>query len=420
MRTAQPGGDMALDALKGWSSAQKHVVAASYLGWTLDAFDFLLITLVAREIAHDFHADAKALGFIITATLVMRPLGAFIFGRLADRFGRRPVLMFDVALYSLLAFASAFAPNLVTFLVLRSLFGIAMGGEWGIGASLAMEHVKPESRGLVSGLLQTGYPTGGLIAGLVAAAMLPHFGWRPCVMASAVPALLVLYIRRNVPESPTFEQTRAPADNTFAVIRSHWGIALFAIVLMTGFNTLSHGSQDFYPNFLKIQIGLDPRTASLIASVGSLGAIVGGLSFGSLSQRIGRRRAIAIASVLVLPMIWFWVFFSVSPGVLALAAFVLQFFVQGAWGVVPAHLNELSPHDARGTFPGFVYQLGNLFAAGIVTVQGALVEDAHWTYAEALALMTGVAAVLIALLVNLGPEAREVDMATGRTSEAAL
>lgn len=407
---------MAFEALKGWSSTQKHVVAASYLGWTLDAFDFLLITLVAKEIAHEFNTDAKALGFIITATLVMRPLGAFIFGRLADRFGRRPILMLDVGLYSIIAFASAFAPDLYTFLILRCLFGIAMGGEWGIGASLTMEHVRPESRGFVSGLLQTGYPTGGLIAGVVAAILLPEFGWRVCVMASILPSLLVLYIRRNVPESPTFEHHRAPKDNTFAVIKSHWGIALFAVLLMTGFNTLSHGSQDFYPNFLKIQIGLDPRTASIVSSIGSFGAIIGGLTFGYLSQTIGRRRAIAISATLVLPMIYFWVFLSVNPVILALMAFVLQFFVQGAWGVVPAHLNELSPYDARATFPGFVYQLGNLFAAGIVTVQGVLIEDHGWNYAGALALMTGAAALLIAVLINLGPEARHVNMQEIKTT----
>ncbi|MBV9044293.1 MAG: MFS transporter [Alphaproteobacteria bacterium] len=398
------------EALKGWSSTQKHVVAASYLGWTLDAFDFLLITLVAKDIAAEFHTNAKALGLIITLTLFMRPLGAFIFGRLADRFGRRPVLMADVAAYSLIAFASAFAPNLTVFLTLRCLFGVAMGGEWGIGASLAMEHVKPGARGFVSGLLQTGYPSGGLIAGVVTAFLLPEFGWRYCVMASVLPSLLVLYIRRNVPESPSFQTQRAPTDNTFAIIKSHWGIALFAVLLMTGFNTLSHGSQDFYPNFLRIQMHIEPRLASIIASIGSFGAIIGGLTFGSLSQSIGRRRAIAISAVLVLPMIYFWAFFSVNPMVLAAMAFILQFFVQGAWGVIPAHLNELSPSDARATFPGFVYQLGNLFAANIVLVQGVLVEDHGWTYAEVLALMTGAAALLISALIFFGPEARHIDM----------
>jgi SHS family lactate transporter-like MFS transporter len=402
---------MAFAAIKGWSSTQKHVVAASYLGWTLDAFDFLLITYVAKDIAAEFNTNAKALGFILTATLVMRPLGAFVFGRLADRFGRRPVLMFDVALYSLLAFVSAFAPNLTTFLVLRSLFGVAMGGEWGIGASLTMEHVKAESRGLVSGLLQTGYSSGGLIAGAVSALVLPHFGWRACVMASALPALLVLYIRRNVPESPAFAQHKTVKDNTLAVIRAHWGIALFAILLMTAFNSLSHGSQDFYPNFLRIQIGLKPALASVIGSIASLGAICGGLTFGALSQRIGRRRAISISALLVLPLVYFWVFFTVQPVLLAVTAFALQFAVQGAWGVVPAHLNELSPADARATFPGFVYQLGNLFAAGVTTLQGSLVEDSHWPYASALAVVAVGAAIAIAVLVNLGPEARQVSMA---------
>ena len=409
---------MAFESLRGWSSTQRHVVAASYLGWTLDAFDFLLITYVASDIAKSFGTNTKGVTFVITATLVMRPLGAFIFGRLADRFGRRPILMLDVALYSIIAFASAFAPNLTIFIILRCLFGIAMGGEWGIGASLTMEHVKPEARGFVSGLLQTGYPTGGMIAGVVSGLLLPHFdteiGWRVCVMTSVIPSLLVLYIRRNVPESPTFAQSRAPRDNTFAILRSHWGIALFAIVLMTGFNTLSHGSQDLYPKFLRDQIHLAPALSSFIGSVGPLGAIVGGLTFGMLSQRIGRRRAITISAILVLPLIYFWVFFSVNPSVLAFTAFLLQFGVQGAWGVVPAHLNELSPHDARGTFPGFVYQLGNLFAAGIVLGQGVLIDDYHWSYAEALAVMTGAAALLIAVLINLGPEAREIDMATGK------
>jgi SHS family lactate transporter-like MFS transporter len=279
-----------------------------------------------------------------------------------------------------------------------------------------MEHVRPESRGVVSGLLQTGYPTGGLIAGLVTALLLHRYGWRVCIMTSIIPALLVLYIRRNVPESPSFEHHKIIKDNTFAVIRSHWGIALFAVILMTGFNTLSHGSQDFYPNFLRIQMHIDPALASLIAAIGSLGAIVGGLTFGSWSQAIGRRLAMTIAATLVLPMIYFWVFFSVNPVVLAAMAFVLQFFVQGAWGVIPAHLNELSPPDARATFPGFVYQLGNLCAAGIVTVQGFLVEDYGWSYAGALALMTGIAAFLIATLVNFGPEAREVDMTKPKAS----
>ena len=405
---------MAFEALRGWSSTQKHVVAASYLGWTLDAFDFLLLTYVAKDIAAEFHTDAKAIGLAAFLTLGLRPIGAFVFGRLADRFGRRPMLMLNVTMYSVLAASSAFAPSLVIFLFLRCLFGIAMGGEWGIGASLTMEHVKQPARGAVSGLLQTGYPTGGLLAGLVTALVLPQFGWRVCIMMSVLPALLVLYIRRNVPESPAFAEHKVVKDNTFEVIRSHWGIALFAIVLMTAFNSLSHGTQDFYPNFLRIQIGLKPALASVIGSVASLGAIVGGITFGYLSQNIGRRRAITIASVLVLPLVYFWVFYSVQPLVLAATGFALQFMVQGCWGVIPAHLNELSPPQARATFPGFVYQLGNLCASGMGYLQGILVEDRHWTYAGALGAAALGSALVIAVLVNLGPEAREVNMAPAK------
>ena len=406
---------MVLDALKGWTSTQKHVVAASYLGWTLDAFDYLLLTFVAKDIAAEFHTDAKAIGLAALLTLGLRPLGAFLFGRLADRYGRRPILMLDVLLYSGLAFASAFSPNITVFLVLRCLFGIAMGGEWGIGASLTMEHVKPEARGVVSGLLQTGYPTGSLIAAVASGLLVPHFGWRALVMASAVPALLVLYIRRAVPESPAWIEAKArPASReagaTLAVIRSHWKIALFAIVLMAGFNLLSHGTQDFYPNFLRIEHGFSAGLTGLIGTVAAFGAIFGGIFAGTMSQKFGRRRTICFLALLMIPVIPFWVFLFHAPLYLAVSVFVLQFCVQGAWGVVPAHLNELSPPHARATFPGFVYQLGNLAAAGVGLLQAYLVENLHWAYSQALAADALVAALLVGILVNFGPEARHVDM----------
>jgi SHS family lactate transporter-like MFS transporter len=402
---------MMADALKGWTSAQKHVVVASYLGWTLDAFDFLLLTLVAKDVAAEFGTPATAVGWALLFTLAARPIGAFIFGRLADRHGRRPILQINVLLYSALAFASAFSPNITVFLILRGLFGVAMGGEWGIGSSLTMEHIKPEARGFVSGLLQTGYPTGSLLAAAASAMLLPTFGWRVLVMASAVPALLVFYIRRHVPESPSWKPGVTAKGNTLAVVRRHWGLALFAIVMMAGFNSFSHGTQDFYPNFLRIQLGFDPRTASILVMIGALGAITGGLTFGSLSERIGRRRAITISALLFLPVVPLWVYYSVNPVFLAASFFVCQFFVQGAWGVIPAHLNELSPADARGTFPGFVYQVGNLLASGVGLLQTSLVEVKGWQYSDALALVGVGAALLIALFVNLGPEAKGVSMA---------
>jgi MFS transporter, SHS family, lactate transporter len=401
---------MSLAGLRGWSATQKNVVAAAYLGWTLDAFDFLLITLITRDIAEEFHVKATALGLVITATLALRPLGAFVFGRLADRFGRKPILMIVVLAYSSLAFASAFAPNFASFLALRCLFGVAMGGEWGVGSALAMEHARADSRGFVSGVLQAGYPSGALLAAGAAALLLPSFGWRALIMASAIPALLVLFVRARVPESPAFAQA-APRRDTLAIARKHWRIGLFAILMMASFNALSHGTQDFYANFLRIQHGYDPRLASLIIMAGSFGAIVGGITFGALSQSIGRRRAITISALLVLPAIPFWAFLSHAPWMFAVSVFALQFMVQGAWGVAPAHLNELSPAEARGTFPGFVYQFGNLLSAAVPYGQAFLVEERHWSYGQALALVAACAAVLIGVIVNLGPEARHATMA---------
>lgn len=450
---------MVLAALKGWSATQRNVVLAAYLGWTLDAFDFLMITLIAKDITAEFHTPPTGIGLILTGTLALRPVGAFIFGRLADKFGRRPVLMFNVLMYSALAFASAFAPNFSTFLILRCLFGVAMGGEWGVGSSLAMEHARPETRGVVSGILQTGYPMGSLLAAIAAFFLVPHFGWRALVMMSAIPALLVLFIRFAVPESPGWKQGAAKAQaiapsglaagligvalailgalllfsslldplglpkavGVVAIVlgigiaplafgRRHFGLALFAMLVMAGFNALSHGTQDLYSNFLRVQHGLDVGTASLIVACGSIGAICGGLTAGTLSQSIGRRRMMTIGAILVLPAVPLWVFWAATPLTFAVTVFVIQFMVQGAWGVVPAHLNELSPGEARGTFPGFVYQVGNLLSSPVPYVQTLLVEQYHWAYGQSLALMAIGAAVLIAILVNLGGEGRHVVM----------
>ena len=338
------------DALKGWSRVQKHVVAAAYLGWTLDAFDFFLMIFVIKDVAHEFGAGKSDIAWATALTLALRPLGAFIFGRLADRFGRRPVLMADVALYSLFGFATAFSPNLIVFLIIRALFGIAMGGEWGIGASLTMETVKPEARGLVSGLLQSGYPTGYLLASLVYRNFYDLLHWRGMFMVGIVPALLILYIRRNVPESPGWSREHAKTGTVLNVLRKHWALALYAILLMTAFNFFSHGTQDAYPTFLQVQHNFDAHTTGNIAIIYNIGAILGGWTFGLSSQSLGRRRTIVIASLLAIPVTWLWAYSETAP-MLALGAFLMQFFVQGAWGVIPAHLNELSPADARGTFP---------------------------------------------------------------------
>ena len=405
---------MAIAALSGWTSEQKHVVAASFLGWSLDAFDFFLLVFVLKDIATEFHTDISNVTLAILLTLAMRPLGAFIFGRAADRWGRRPTLMIDILLYSALEFASGFAPSLTVLIVLRALYGVAMGGEWGVGASLTMETIPPHARGFVSGLLQSGYPAGYFMASIVYGLLFPYIGWRGMFMVGVIPALLVLYIRRNVPESPSWsKQAAVERGGTLAVLQSHWRLGIYAVILMTAFNFFSHGTQDLYPTFLQVQHKLTPQVVGIIAVVYNIGAICGGLLFGALSERFGRRRCIIIAALLSLPVIPLWAF-SNSPTLLAIGAFLMQFMVQGAWGIIPVHLNELSPGAARGTFPGFVYQLGNLLASVNATLQAAIATHYGGNYALALAVVAGSVAVIIVVLTAIGTEARGIEFARAR------
>jgi MFS transporter, SHS family, lactate transporter len=406
------GADLDLGRSASWSAAQRGVVVASFLGWMLDAFDFFLVVFVIQRIAGDFATDVKHVTYALFLTLAMRPVGAFVFGRLADHYGRRPSLMASVLAYSVIELASAFAPSLGVFLVLRALYGIAMGGEWGVGASLAIESVPVRSRGMVSGILQGGYPTGYLLAAVVYGLAYPYIGWRGMLMVGVAPALLVLYIRLKVPESAAWTTERTPEEHgILASLKGHWPLAVYGIVLMTAFNFFSHGTQDLYPTFLHAERGLRPSVISRIAILYNIGAILGGIVFGKLSGRIGRRTAIGLAALLALPALPFWAY-SHSVVAIALAAFTLQFMVQGAWGVVPAHLNELSPPGMRATFPGVVYQIGNLMASYNATLQATLAVRhggaAHPDYAFALCLVCGIVAPALILLVAFGPERRNV------------
>jgi MFS transporter, SHS family, lactate transporter len=399
---------MAIAALSGWTNEQKHVVAASFLGWSLDAFDFFLLVFVLKDIAAEFHTDISNVTLAILLTLAMRPVGAFIFGRAADRWGRRPTLMVNILLYSVLEFASGFAPSLTVLIILRALYGVAMGGEWGVGASLTMETIPPHARGFVSGLLQSGYPTGYFMASIVYGVLFPYIGWRGMFMVGVIPALLVLYIRRNVPESPSWsKEIAAERGGTLEVLKSHWRLGIYAVVLMTAFNFFSHGTQDIYPTFLQVQHQFTPHVVSIIAVVYNIGAIVGGILFGTLSERFGRRRCIIISALLTLPVIPLWAF-SDGPVMLAIGAFLMQFTVQGAWGVVPVHLNELSPDNARATFPGFVYQLGNLLASVNATLQAGIATYFGGNYGLALAIVAGTVAIVIAVLTAVGTEAKGI------------
>ena len=312
---------MSIAALEGWTSEQKHVVAAAFLGWSLDAFDFFLLVFVLKDIAAEFNTDVTAVTIAILLTLAMRPVGAFLFGRAADRWGRRPTLMVDVLLYAFIEFASGFSPNLMTLLILRAIFGIAMGGEWGVGASLTMESIPPQARGFVSGLLQSGYPTGYFLASIIYGLLFQYIGWRGMFMVGVIPALLVFYIRRKVPESPSWQPTRGP-DNTLAILKSHWRLGIYTVLLMTAFNFFSHGTQDLYPTFLEVQHKFSPHQTSFVAVIYNIGAIIGGISFGSLSERFGRRRIIIIAALLSLLVLPLWAF-STSIVWLAVGAFFM-------------------------------------------------------------------------------------------------
>jgi SHS family lactate transporter-like MFS transporter len=402
-----------LEPFRGLSRAQRNAFVAALAGWSLDAFDFFIFVFALKAIAGDLHSTVKAASEGIFLTLAMRPLGALFFGWLAEKYGRRPILMVNVVSYSLFELASAFAPDLRTLLVLRALFGFAMGGEWGVGAALALETLPAKGRGTFSGILQEGYVLGYLLASVLFAFGFQALGWRGMFIVGACPALLVLYIRSHVEESPAWlggRQAR-PADTreTFAAIRAALPAFLFMVVLMSCFNAFSHGSQDLYPTFLQTQHGFSPSTTGKIAIVYNLGALLGGILFGTFSERLGRRRAIALAALLALPMIPLWAYSS-TPLMFAVGAFLMQFMVQGAWGIVPAHLNELSPPGARAILPGFAYQVGNLVMSRMGPWQAGFAETHGNDYALALAWTVGLVGVALAIVVTLGREKKSVEL----------
>ena len=391
---------------------QKKTILAAWLGWTLDAFDFFLLTFLLKDIAKEFGVEVSAVAYALFLTLAMRFVGAFIFGRIGDKWGRKPALMLDILCYSIIGALAAFSPNLWVFLVLRALFGIAMGGEWGLGSSLAMESIPPQARGTVSGILQCGYPTGFLLAAIAYGLLFGRtfgdytIGWRAMFLLSVLPAFVVLFIRSSVPESPAFEASQAhDKPHLWATVAEHKGLVLYMVLLMLCFNLFSHGTQDLYPTFLQKQHHFDPATVSWITIVANLGAIAGGLAFGHFSEKIGRINAITIAALIALPALPLWAF-SATPVLLALGAFVMQIAVQGAWGVIPAHLNELSPSAARATIPAFVYQAGNFLASYNAPLQAQIAEAHGGNYAYVLALVAGVVAIAMIVVIRFSPERR--------------
>jgi MFS transporter, SHS family, lactate transporter len=384
--------------------AHGPAVAAGFFGWMLDAFDYFLVVFCLTAIGREFHESDARMAVSITLTLAFRPVGAFLFGILADRYGRRGPLMLNLIYYSAIEVLTGFAPNYTTFLVLRALFGIGMGGQWGVGASLAMEKVPPRLRGVLSGLLQQGYSAGNVLAGMCYFLLFPRWGWRPMFFLGGLPALLALYVRFRVKESEVWQQTKTQDWREFGrAAVSHWKLFVYLVALMTMMNCASHGTQDMYPTFLERQWHFGSTQRSAITAFSMIGAIIGGIATGYLSDRWGRRRAMVIAFGLAILTIPIWAYAPWTPLLIA-GAFIMQFMVQGAWGVIPAHLAELSPDSVRGFLPGFAYQCGVLLASSVVYIEAVFARAT--SYSTAMALTGAVVFTLASVAIVSGPERR--------------
>jgi MFS transporter, SHS family, lactate transporter len=386
-------------------SNARNAVVAGFLGWTFDAFDFFVLVFVLPAVAKDFGRSIPELALTMTATLATRPLGAVLFGLLADRYGRRPVLMANVAFYSLMEVLSGLAPSYTSFLAMRLLYGIGMGGTWGVGASLVLESVPPKWRGLASGLLQEGYAVGYLLAAGAFYTVFPRWGWRAMFFIGVIPAVLTLLISAKVQESEAWRQARTDWSTYRGAIFGDWRRFLYLVALLSMFNFFSHGTQDLYPTYLQRQRHYDVNSTAMVSAISMVGAIVGGLIIGNLSDRFGRRRSMIAAALLALCVIPLWVF-APSLTLVIVGAFLMQFMVQGAWGVIPAHINELSPRLARGFFAGFAYQMGVLIASSISYIEAVLAE--HFSYAVALGGLAATVFVVGSVVIWAGPEAKGV------------
>jgi len=385
---------------------QRNALLAGFLGWTLDAFDFFVLVMVLDAVAKEFGRTRPEIALTLTASLAMRPFGAILFGIMADRYGRRVPLILDIIFYSIIEVLSGLAPNYTVFLILRLLFGIGMGGEWGVGASLAMESVPAKWRGLLSGVLQEGYALGYLLAAIVYFTVFPHYGWRVIFFIGGLPALLSLFVRARVKESEAWHEHKTADWAAYRqAIAQHWRLFAYLVLLMTMMNLISHGTQDMYPTFLQLQRHFTPQQTASITIISMVGAIAGGLLFGFISDRRGRRGAMVTAALCGALLVPLWVFAPSTP-LIVVGAFAMQFMVQGAWGVIPAHINELSPGQLRGFFPGFAYQLGVLLASSITYIEAVLGE--HFTYAQAMGILAAAMLLTAAVVIALGPEAKGV------------
>jgi MFS transporter, SHS family, lactate transporter len=382
-------------------------VIAGFSGWLLDAFDFFLVTFCLTSIAHEFHKSDAQIALVITMTLLFRPVGGFVFGLIADRYGRRLPLMINIGVFAVAEILTGLAPNYTVLLVVRALFGVVMGGNWGVGASLAMEGAPVGKRGMLSGLLQEGYAAGNVLAALCYLFLFNRVGWRPLFFVGSLPAiLLLLFIRFRVKESAVwqkrFRKKQSWGEQSREIL-SHWKLFLYLLAFMTMMLFASHGTQDMYPTFLQRQWHFSPSLRATITAFSGVGAIIGGIAFGHFSDSWGRRRTIITAFIVAALIIPLWAF---APNQLWLivGAFLMQFMVQGAWGVIPAHLAELSPDSVRALLPGFAYQSAGIIASSVVYIEAVYAQKT--SYATAMALTAISVFFLASIVAALGRERR--------------
>jgi SHS family lactate transporter-like MFS transporter len=386
-------------------SNHRAAVTAGFTGWLLDAFDFFLVTFCLTSMAKEFHKTDAQIALVITMTLMFRPVGGFVFGLMADRYGRRLPLMINIGFFAVAEIFTGLAPNYTVLLIVRALFGVVMGGNWGVGTSLAMEGAPVGKRGMLSGLLQEGYAAGNVLAALCYLFLFGRVGWRPLFFLGSVPAiLLVLFIRFRVKESSVWQKTRTSGwvEHGREIV-SHWKLFLYLVAFMTMMLFASHGTQDMYPTFLQREWHFTPQRRAVITAISGVGAIFGGIIFGHFSDRLGRRRAIITAFALGVLVIPLWAY-APNQAVLVTGAFLMQFMVQGAWGVIPAHLAELSPDSVRGLLPGFAYQTAGIIASSVVYIEAVYAQKT--SYATAMALTAISVFILASIMAAVGRERR--------------
>jgi MFS transporter, SHS family, lactate transporter len=389
----------------GGATSHRAPVIAGFSGWLLDAFDFFLVTFCLTAMAKEFHKTDAQIALVITMTLLFRPVGGFVFGLMADRYGRRLPLMINIGFFAFAEILTGLAPNYTALLIVRALFGVVMGGNWGVGTSLAMEGAPVGKRGMLSGLLQEGYAAGNVLAAVSYFFLYGRIGWRPLFFLGSLPAiLLVLFIRFRVEESKVWQKARTTSwGEQGREIISHWKLFLYLVAFMTMMLFASHGTQDMYPTFLQREWHFTPAHRAAVTGISGIGAILGGIIFGHFSDRLGRRRTIITAFILGIIIIPLWAY-APNQGLLITGAFLMQFMVQGAWGVIPAHLAELSPDSVRGLLPGFAYQTAGIIASSVVYIEAAYAQKT--SYASAMALTAVSVFILASIMAAVGRERR--------------